>query len=83
MATKMKTKRRQIEKKILNFKLKVVRTNSFKLKSSTRLQYTSLGSNLGLSLLGKWRTITKRKTNLGKIKTHKILRDNCVSAQKA
>ena len=66
----------------LNFNLKVVRTNSFKLKSSTRLPYTSLGRNLGLSLLGKWRTTTKRKTNLGKIKNPKSFLEITVSQPK-
>ena len=64
------------------FNLKVVRTNSFKLKSSTRLRYTSLGGNLVLLLLGKWRTTTKRKTNLGKIKNPQSFAKLCLSPKK-
>ena len=41
-----KSKKETDEKNLfLNFNLKVIKTNSYKLKSLTRLSYTSWGSN--------------------------------------
>ena len=45
-----------------------MRTNSYKMKLLTDLSFTPWGRNFDLSLLGIWRTTTKRTENIGKIK---------------
>ena len=51
LVTNMKAKMIQL-KKISAFNFKVINTNSYKLKTLTRLNYTSWGSNCDLSLSG-------------------------------
>ena len=86
---KMKSNREQLKNKYFEKKinLKVIRTNSHKLKSLTRLSYTSWEAieNYWYQVYDVQKQKDRQISDIGKNKTKipKILRDNCVSAHKA
>ena len=82
----IKSKNERDEKNLLFLKnnLKVIKTNSYKPNSSTRLSYTFLRKQLRSNFRGYMAYTNEKKDKLRQQqKTPKVLRDSFVSAEKA
>ena len=68
--TKMRTKRKQLKIFFKKIQLKVIKTNSYRLKCLNRFSYTSMRCKWDRSLSGTLRRTTKKSTKNKHLKNH-------------